>query len=340
MKAQFWIIPILAVLLFTVPMLAMVPGQSEDIPKSSQASSSSNTSSIQSADIGIRKKDLKFKVLDSSTGKTKTYTAKEFAIGAIAAEMPPSFHIEALKAQGLAALTYATRLKLQNETQENTDLKGADFALGDGSFTGFMKKEEMKERYGENFDTYYEKIEQAAKEICDKLIVYDSQPIVAAYHAISGGKTEAAQNVWQSSVDYLVPVDSVGDELSPDYEKSVSMSAEEVKEKLSAGIDGTDFSGDPSGWITVVSRTESETVNEVTVGRVSTTGKQVRSLLGLRSADFSVSYAENTFTFITKGYGHAVGMSQYGADYLARQGNTYEQIIQHYYTGVQIISVD
>ncbi len=317
----------------------MIPGKAGQTTEEVPSEDSSDVSSISSADIGIRKKDLKFKVLNQETGKTKTYSAKEFAIGAIAAEMPPSFHEEALKAQGLAALTYAARLKLQNEEQKNDDLKGADFAIGDGSFTGFMTKEEMKERYGENFDTYYKKIEQAAQEICDKLIVYDSQPIVAAYHAISGGKTEAAQNVWQSAVDYLVPVDSVGDELSPDYEKSVTMSEEEVKEKLSAGIDGADFSSDPSGWITIVSRTESETVDEMTVGGAATTGKQVRSLLGLRSADFSVSYQNHSFTFTTKGYGHAVGMSQYGADYLARQGNTYEQIIQHYYTGVQIVDV-
>ncbi len=339
MKSQFWMIPILAALLFTVPMLAMIPGKTEKNMDEILSSTSSDASGISSAEIGIRKKDLKFKILNQETGKTKTYSAKEFAIGAIAAEMPPSFHEEALKAQGLAALTYAARLKLKNKEQKNDDLKGADFAIGDGSFTGFMTKEEMKERYGENFDTYYEKIERAAQEICDKLIVYDSQPIVAAYHAISGGKTEAAQNVWQSAVDYLVPVDSMGDELSPDYEKSKTISMEEVRDKLSAGIDGADFSGDPSEWITVVSRTESETVKEVTVGGAATTGKQVRSLLGLRSADFSVSYQDNTFTFVTKGYGHAVGMSQYGADYLARQGNTYEQILKHYYTGVQIVNV-
>lgn len=335
MKTQFWMIPILAVLLFTVPMLAMVPGQVPDDPGQTQ----SGAQSSQETEIGITKKDMKFKVLDSTTGKVENYSAKEFAIGAIAAEMPPSFHTEALKAQGLAALTYAMRLKLQNQETQPEDLKGADFAIGDGSFTGFLSKEQMQERYGENFKTYYEKIEQAAEEICNKLIVYDSQPIVAAYHAISAGKTEAAQNVWQSAVDYLVPVDSVGDELSPDYEKDTSLGMEEVREKLTAGIDGLELPEDPAGWITVVSRTESGTVNEVTVGNISTTGKQVRSLLGLRSADFTVSYANNSFTFTTKGYGHAVGMSQYGADYLARQGDSYEEIVKHYYTGVQVVTI-
>lgn len=325
---------ILAVLLFTVPMLAMAPGENMN-PGQTQ----SGAQDSQTPDIGITKKDMKFKVLDSTSGTVESYSAKEFAIGAIAAEMPPSFHIEALKAQGLAALTYATRLKLQNQETKPGDLKGADFAIGDGSFTGFMTKEQMQERYGDNFKTYYDKIEQAAEEICDKLILYDSWPIVAAYHAISGGKTEAAQNVWQSAIDYLVPVDSVGDELSPDYEKSVTMSADEVREKLTAGMDGLELSEDPSGWITVVSRTDSDTVNEVTVGNQSTTGKQVRSMLGLRSADFTVSYGENGFTFTTKGYGHSVGMSQYGADYLARQGNSYEDIIKHYYTGVQIATI-
>lgn len=336
MKTPFWMIIILAVLLFTVPMLAMIPPKTDGSPEQNPSASSSD---VQSVDIGIRKKDMEFKVLDLSTEKIEKYTAKEFAIGAIAAEMPPSFHTEALKAQGLAALTYAMRLKMQNAEQEDESLKGADFSVGDGTFTGFMTKEQMQEQYGDHFDAYYEKIEQAAEEICDQLIIYDSQPIVAAYHAISGGKTEAAQNVWQSAVDYLVPVDSAGDELSPDYEKTTTMSAEEVKEKLSSGIDGTDFSSDPSQWITIVSRTESETVNEVKVGGVSTTGKQIRSLLGLRSADFSVSYQDNAFTFTTKGYGHAVGMSQYGADYLARQGYTYQQILQHYYTGVQIVTI-
>ena len=154
-------------------------------------------------------------------------------------------------------------------------------------------------------------------------MVYEGEPILAAFHAQSAGKTEDAVQVWNSDVPYLKSVDSSEDKKAPQNEMTVTFSAEEVKEKLG------------STELSVRSRTDAGYVSELQAGERIFSGREVREKLGLRSASFQIEKKEGEFCFTTYGYGHGVGMSQYGAFFLAEEGKTYREILRHYYSGVE-----
>ena len=164
-----------------------------------------------------------------------------------------------------------------------------------------------------------------------------NQPIVAAYHAISSGTTESAENVWGNELSYLVPVDSSGDIHAQGYQKTVTFSKDELKKLLETYQPTPNLSQDPSEWLSILERSGSGYVTLIRVGDVQMSGIEFRELLGLRSSDFDFSFDGETFTFTTTGYGHGVGLSQYGADYLARQGKTYQEILEHYYSGATLV---
>ena len=157
---------------------------------------------------------------------------------------------------------------------------------------------------------------------------------MALYHAISGGKTESCEAVFGNSLPYLCGVDSSGDILNPDYQKTQSFTPEQFSTALKEVVE---LSGEPINWITEVKTQENGYIESVTVGGVTVKGTEIRKLLGLRSANFDVAFGQN-FDFTVRGYGHGVGLSQSGADYLAKQGKTAEEIINWYYPGCTIKS--
>lgn len=161
---------------------------------------------------------------------------------------------------------------------------------------------------------------------------------MAVFHAVSGGTTETAADIFGSKAECLVSVDSAFDELSPDFLSERSFSAEEIKKALDPLLD-TPLSDDPAAWFGAAGRTVAGSVRDIPVGDESLTGAQIRAALSLPSANFTISLKNNTFTVQSSGKGHGVGMSQYGADFLARQGQTYEQILYHYYTGAVLDSL-
>jgi stage II sporulation protein D len=159
---------------------------------------------------------------------------------------------------------------------------------------------------------------------------------VAAYHAISGGVTEDAANIWTGSAPYLVPVESDGDRLAPGYESTVLIPTEELRKRLVKDYPAINLPEDPAAWFGAVRRTESGYVQEIEAGDITLHGKDIRLLLGLRSHNFEVLYTERGFEFVVVGYGHGVGLSQHGADYMARQGAGYREILEAYYTGAEV----
>jgi len=172
------------------------------------------------------------------------------------------------------------------------------------------------------------------------ILEYEGEPIIAAFSSISSGKTESAEIVWGNKVDYLVSVESTANTTAPRYFETVEFTADAFKKKVTdSNLEG-DFkwSDSPATWITVGDVSDAETVLDVTVAGQVLTGQQLRSVLSLRSAAFTVEYDENsdTFTFSTKGYGHGVGMSQYGANAMAKSGSTWEEILLYYYPGTTI----
>lgn len=319
----------LMLLLFPLPLLGR--SQADKDPHTGKPSTSS--SSTKSND---KSSDNVFRLLDSDTGKVYDVSEIDFVTGAVAAEMYPTYHTEALKAQAVASYTYYSVLRKRQRANPDKGLKGADFEDTQSGFPVFYTTNQLKERWGSSFDTYYNKIKGAVNEVFGKLITYDDQPITAVYHAISAGTTEDAAVVWGTSYPYLQPVASPGDKLSPAYQSVVSLKPDELKSKLSDIKDLT-FSGEPDTWLGDDLQTSvSGTVTHISICKAPLTGMQLRQALGLRSACFSVKYSDGSFVFTVQGYGHNVGMSQYGADYLARQGLKYDEILHYYYTDVVI----
>lgn len=278
-------------------------------------------------------------ILNAETGDVSVLHMRDYIIGAVAAEMPASYHDEALKAQALACFTYAVRKIREEEKKPNASLKGAHVSTDSRVHQAYMSVDQMKERWGDQFAAYYDKIAADVDAVAGKMIVYNDEPIVAVFHAISSGKTETAENIWGgSSYPYLASAESEGDVLSPQY-ATTSMLTEKQFAAIAKNISGVSLGDDPGSWVSETKLSETGTVISVKIGGKELTGTQVREAFSLRSPTFSISYDnDGTFTFQVSGYGHGVGMSQYGADYMARQGSSYEEIIKHYYTGVSIAS--
>lgn len=268
-----------------------------------------------------------FKILDTSTDKITELSVEDYIFGVVAAEMPALYEKEALKAQAVAAYTFALFRKT-----ENAD-KSYDITNDPLCDQSFITEQTARERWGNNADEYCEKIKSATAEIENRIITYEKQPILAVYHAISFGTTEDAKNVWGKEYPYLKSVSSIGDKLCDGYISTAQFSDEKVKETLSAEMEVT---GEAQNYFGTVNRTEAGTVDTITVCGKELKGSRIRSLFNLRSSNFEVKYQDGNFIFTTYGYGHAVGLSQNGANYMAKQGADFEEILTHYYQGCKI----
>lgn len=271
------------------------------------------------------------KVYMQQTQEITEVELDEYLLGVLAAEMPATYHEEALKAQAVAAYTY-----LLNKRQNlDKTLGGADLSNNSATHQGYLTPEERQEKWGDKTSTYEKKIKNAIEEVSGKVIAYDGKPIIAAFHAINSGVTQSAETVWGGEVPYLKSVNSIGDKLSPDCVKTVAISSTEFS-NLASNIDSCTLDDEAESWIEDIEASSDGYVKNIKIGSASLSGLEARDALGLRSAVFTYEYKDGNFIFTTSGYGHCVGMSQYGADYMARQGSTWEEIIKHYYTGVTV----
>ncbi len=267
------------------------------------------------------------RLLDTTTNTVKAMSAEEYVFGVVAAEMSALYESEALKAQAVAAYTFALFRKTEN-TDKDYDITN-DFTVDQS----FISKENLKEKWGSKAEEYEKKIETAVKAVENEIVTYENKPILAVYHAISSGKTESAENVWGKEYPYLLAVDSIGDTMSDDCKSTVNVTLEQLKKAVSSI---SELTGEPSGYFSSPERTESGTVKSISICGKSLTGSEVRKLFSLRSSNFKVEFKDEQFIFTVYGYGHNVGMSQFGADYLAKQGKTYKEILKHYYSGCEV----
>ncbi len=254
----------------------------------------------------------------------------EYLCGSVAAEMPLAYHEEALKAQAVTCYTNALRLK-------NNQSNPYEAHISDNTAVhqGYINEAQRREKWGDDFEKWETKLKNVVKSIEGKAIYYNEQLIVAAFFAISCGKTESSETLWGESVPYLVSVDSSGDFLSPQHTTISTFSKENYTECLTnAGIEYS-----PETLLNSIKISETSptgTVLKAEINGKNFTGEEIRTIFALRSPVFTISTTENDITFTVLGYGHGIGMSQYGADYLARQGYSFEDILSHYYTGVTI----
>jgi stage II sporulation protein D len=278
-----------------------------------------------------------FKVLDVTTNQLLEVSAREYVIGAVCAEIPILFEKETIKAQAVISYTYATRLKQIQESSPSQDLNGADFSNDSTKYQAYYTEQQLKDYYGSNYDEYYSKVSSAVDEILGEVITYDGELIVPVFHSISCGTTEDSKNVWGYSIPYLTSVDSSYDTTASDYSETKTFTPNDLKTKFTTAYPDVTFSNDCTSWVSIQSTSEIGSVISVAVGSICISGTEFRNALGLRSNNFTVTYNGDTFSITTKGYGHGVGLSQYGANQLALQGLSYKDILKHYYTGVEIV---
>lgn len=247
--------------------------------------------------------------------------------GVVAAEMPVTFHEEALKAQALAARTYALRV---------TE-KGAKPIAKDVSAQVFYTEGERKKNWGKAFSKNERKIANAVKETAGEFVFYEDELISAMFFSTSNGQTEAAKNFSGTDIPYLQSVASTGeDQLAPTYEEEAKIPLERWNEAL-----GVNWNAETFESLQLV-RNASGRVQRIEVDGFTKAGREVREQLDLRSTDFDIAFdlTNNLVLIDTVGYGHGVGMSQYGAEALAQEGSSAHEIIKHYYQGTTIRKIN
>ncbi len=281
-----------------------------------------------------------YKVLCTSTGEVREVPVREYVIGAVCAEMPAAFEEEALKAQAVAAHTYAERQHLRELASPTPGLCGADLSDDTSVYQGFLTEEEAKKCYGENADAYYSRISEAVDEVLPYIITFDDEPIIAAFHSISPGMTESAGNAWGTDVEYLIPVDSSEDTSAPRYLDEQRFSAETLRYMLETAFPGISLGEDMTEWLSVIAVSPSGTVISARAGDLTVTGYDVKQALSLRSPAFDVRYEDGDAVVTTRGFGHGVGMSQYGANSMAAAGSSWQEIIAHYYPSCELTELD
>lgn len=260
-------------------------------------------------------------VMSSSSGEASKIEMREYLIGCVAAEMPANYHPEALKAQAAASYTYA-KYTMQTGSGE------VDITDDTGKHQGYINKEQRKSLWGSVFDENESKISAAVDAVYGNVIVFNGETALTVYHSVSAGATQSAEELWGSEISYLQCVASPGDKLSPDYVQSVSFTESEIADLL-------EIDSDENG-VGETEYTEGGYVSSIEICGQELSGMQVRDKLSLRSNCFDVEYKDGEYIFEVRGHGHGVGMSQYGADYMARQGSTWQEIIGHYYPGTVI----
>ncbi len=260
-------------------------------------------------------------------GTVSEYSADDYVFGVVAAEMPALYHEEALKAQAVAAYTFACYRATTNTNPEY------DISADSEEAQCFITRTEAAARWGEKADEYAKKIDACIAAVKGEVLTFNGTPIFAAYHAISSGTTNACSDVWGTELTYLKSVNSAGDLLADGYLSEATFTIDELTEKLK---DIKTASGEPQNYFTDIKTTDNGYVKNLMYCGKEVNGSQICRLLGLRSSNFAIKFADGIFTFTVKGYGHGVGMSQTGADYMAKQGSAYKEILLHYYSGATL----
>lgn len=270
-------------------------------------------------------------LLDTKEG-VEEISLEEYLIGVVFAEMPATFHEEALKSQAVAARTFALR-RLETQKHQSYDIC-SDFAC----CQAWMSEENAREMLGERYLSQWQRAKKAVSDTRGEILTFDGKLIEAVYFSCSGGNTEDAVAVWGAEVPYLQSVKSGGEEKAPVYQTEMRLSFDMFKNKLCE--EGVVLKGASDAWVSDIEHTDGGGVARICIGGQWFSGTQIRKLFGLNSSRFSLRVEDDDIVFQVLGSGHRVGMSQYGANAMANDGADYLTILQHYYTGVTIEHIE
>lgn len=301
---------------------------------------------IQSCDVAkpkiekqpIVESDRVVKVYIQETGKIEKLDLEEYIKGVVSGEMPASFEEEALKAQAVAARSYALSRINAFEKDGHPGHPGAE--LCDSVHCQvWLSKEKLGKLKSKNWmKDYWPKIEKAVDDTKGLIMTYENKPIdQPLFHSTSGGKTENSEDVFTAWVPYLRSVESPYEEEAPHLQDTQEISVVDFISKIKKKYNDCDVNrSNIKADLKILEKSEGGRILKMQVGNKVLTGREIRDLIGLRSANFKIAIAGENLTFITNGYGHGVGMSQWGANGMAKKGNTFDEILKHYYLGVEI----
>ncbi|MBR5091199.1 MAG: SpoIID/LytB domain-containing protein [Ruminiclostridium sp.] len=269
--------------------------------------------------------------------ETVTVTAGEYIEGCLAAQIPIDYRPEALKAQAAASATYA--LRLMDELAGSGKIPaGADISDDKRLCQPYMPPEQREETYGVQYQSCADALKAAARYGITHIMTYDGKPIYAVYHSVSAGATCPSEYVWGQKLPYLRRAESRWDTGYINYECSNELRSEDIRAALSRYDSSIEVPVDPARWFTDMNADEYGYVISVNIGKNRFSGGELWRILGLRSTAFTVTYTDNIFTFTTRGFGHGAGLSQYGANEMAGEGSSAEEILRHYYgEDIQIV---
>ncbi|SEG62181.1 stage II sporulation protein D [Paenibacillus sp. UNC499MF] len=317
-------IAVSGLLLVTVLLPALVVNQQKD-----DFSDAADTEAVASS-AGM----VMVPVYLSKQKQIQTVSLEQYVKGVVAAEMPAEFSEEALKAQAIAARTYIVR-RILAEDFSNVPVKEA-WVTDTIQHQAYLTDDQLRKQWtGTAYESNSKKVDAAVKATADLILTYEGKPIQATFFSTSNGYTEDVRNVWGSEVPYLKSVGSPWDEkLSPKFKQTITLSYKDILQKM--GLPAS--SSLNSGSVKVMERTASKRVKTATIAGKTFTGKEIREKLGLNSTDFEAALSGADWTFTVKGYGHGVGMSQWGANGMAKEGKKAEEITAYYYPGAKLTS--
>lgn len=271
-------------------------------------------------------------LLHKKEGTVEEVNIDEYLYHVVSAEMPATFEMEALRAQAIVARTY-TIFKILNKKHDNADICDDSTCC-----QAWVSKETRLARWNENErEANWQKICQAVNSTKGKIVTYENKPINAFFHSNSGGVTEVPVNVWGGTgYPYLQSVETAGEDGYTQYASEVTLTQNELLDKMKAKYSDIAINFSNPEEIKILEYTDSSRVKTLKIGNHNLSGVEARTIFGLRSTNFEISQEGGNIKFTVKGYGHGVGMSQTGADAMAKQGSTAEEIISHFYTGIEI----
>jgi stage II sporulation protein D len=317
----------LFVVVLLVPTILVIPFHDGKVEKLAEELRQQETK--QQAKAAENGPTVEVAVYRSKQKRIEHIPLEQYVIGVVAAEMPAEFELEALKAQALTARTYIVKQLLND--QPISLPKGAN-VTDTVMHQVYYSDDELKRLWGSDYDWKIRKITKAVLETRGQILTYDNQPIEASFFSTSNGYTENSEAYWQNEFPYLKSVASPWDKKSPKFYHQKVISVAEFERKLGVKLPENGSVG------VILSRTPGKRVDVVEINGKKLTGREVREKLDLTSTDFTWMRKGNEIIITTKGYGHGVGMSQYGANFMAQEGKTYDQIVKYYYRGVDISS--
>lgn len=326
----------LIIIILIIPTLVVVPfDKDKDKEKEAAATekekpeAESESKSEPESTVELPAGDSQFSVavMRSDTENVEDVSLETYVAGVVASEMPADFEVEALKAQALAARTYIVNHLLHQDNPENSEVTDTV------QHQVYNNEDDLQKQWGKDFEWKMDKVKEAVGATKGKILTYDNAPITPAFFSTSNGYTENSEDYWDNEMPYLRSVKSDWDEDSPKFLDQQVFPISQVAETLNVNLP-------TSGEIPIeLNRTKSQRVSELTLADNTFSGRDVREKLQLQSSDFSIKQKNDHLIFTTKGFGHGIGMSQYGANGMAKEGKKYEDIVKYYYKDVEVSTI-